>query len=47
VFVYKDREIKVCEKAEETSFKKEPAKYLKQIEDAEAKAAKTDKPKQS
>ncbi len=38
VFVYKDREIKVCGKDEEAKFEKEPAKYLKQIEAAEAKA---------
>ncbi len=37
-FVYKDREIKVCDKDEEADFKKEPAKYLKKIEVAEAKA---------
>jgi hypothetical protein len=38
VFTYQDREIKVCEKAEEAEFKKDPAKYIKQIDAAEAKA---------
>jgi len=38
VFTYKDREIKVCEKAESDEFKKDPAKYLKAIDEAEAKA---------
>jgi hypothetical protein len=37
-FIYQDREIKVCEKAEEAEFKKDPAKYIKKIEAAEAKA---------
>ena len=37
VFDYKDREIKVCDKSEAADFKKDPAKYLKQIEAAEAK----------
>jgi len=40
VFTYKDREIKVCEKAESDEFKKDPAKYLKAIDEAEAKAKK-------
>ena len=40
VFTYKDREIKVCEKSEEKEFLKEPAKYIKQVEDAEAKLKK-------
>ena len=39
-FVYKDREIKVCDKDEQKDFEKDPAKYLKKIEDAEAKAKK-------
>jgi len=39
-FVYKGREIKVCEKAEADEFKKDPAKYLKAIDEAEAKAKK-------
>ena len=38
VFVYKGREIKVCEKAEADEFKKDPAKYLKAIDEADAKA---------
>ena len=40
VFTYKDREIKVCEKAEQAEFEKDPAKYLKEIEAAEAKTKK-------
>lgn len=40
VFVYKDREIKVCDKDEEAQFKKDPDKYIKKIEEAEAKAKK-------
>jgi YHS domain-containing protein len=40
VFVYQGREIKVCEKAEADEFKKDPAKYLKAIDEAEAKAKK-------
>ena len=39
-FEYKDREIKVCEKGEEKDFKKDPDKYLKKIDEAEAKAKK-------
>jgi nitrous oxide reductase accessory protein NosL len=38
VFVYQGREIKVCDKSEEADFKKDPAKYLKAIDDAVAKA---------
>ncbi len=37
-FVYEGREIKVCDKDEAAVFKKDPAKYLKIIEAAEAKA---------
>ena len=37
VFVYKGQEVKVCDKSEEADFKKDPAKYLKPIEAAEAK----------
>jgi hypothetical protein len=37
-FVYQGREIKVCDKSEEADFKKDPAKYLKEIDDAAAKA---------
>lgn len=39
-FVYKEREIKVCDQDEAAEFKKEPAKYLKKVEAAEAKAKK-------
>jgi hypothetical protein len=39
-FVYKDREIIVCDKGEAAEFKKHPAQYLKKIEEAEAKAKK-------
>ena len=39
-FVYKDREIKVCDKSEEKEFLKTPDKYLKDIEAAEAKLKK-------
>ncbi|HXC98745.1 MAG TPA: hypothetical protein VN048_05340 [Verrucomicrobiae bacterium] len=38
VFVYQGREIKVCDKSEEADFKKDPKKYLKDIDDAVAKA---------
>lgn len=38
VFVYQGREIKVCDKSEEADFKKDPKKYLKQIDDEVAKA---------
>jgi nitrous oxide reductase accessory protein NosL len=42
-FVYQGREIKVCDKSEEADFKKDPKKYLKDIDDAVAKMkAKTD-----
>ena len=37
-FVYKDREIIVCDKSEAEEFKRHAAKYLKKIEEAEAKA---------
>jgi YHS domain-containing protein len=37
-FVYQGREIKVCDKSEEADFKKDPKKYLKEIDDAVAKA---------
>jgi YHS domain-containing protein len=42
-FVYQGREIKVCDKSEEADFKKDPAKYLKAIDDAAAAKAKADK----
>ena len=37
VFVYKDQEIKVCDKSEKASFDKDPDKYLKKLAEAEAK----------
>jgi nitrous oxide reductase accessory protein NosL len=37
-FVYKGREIKVCDKSEVDDFKKDPDKYLKAIDEAVAKA---------
>ena len=37
-FVYQGREIKVCDKSEEADFKKDPKKYLKDIDDEVAKA---------
>ena len=40
VFTYQDREIKLCCKSCLKDFNKEPAKYLKKIEEAEAKAKK-------
>lgn len=39
-FVYKDREIKVCDASEKKDFLKDPAKYLKDIEADEAKLKK-------
>ena len=41
VFVFKGREIKLCCKNCLKDFKKDSAKYLKQIAQAEAKLAKT------
>lgn len=38
VFEYEGREIKLCCKGCLKDFKKEPAKYIKKIEEAEAKA---------
>jgi YHS domain-containing protein len=38
VFVYEGREIKFCCKGCVKDFKKDPAKYVKKIEEAEAKA---------
>lgn len=38
VFTYEGREIKLCCKNCLKDFKKEPAKYVKQLEDAEKKA---------
>lgn len=40
VYEYKGREIKFCCKHCLKDFKKDPAKYIKKIEDAEAKAKK-------
>ena len=40
VFTNEDREIKLCCKSCLKDFKKDPAKYLKKIEQAEAKAKK-------
>ena len=40
VYAYKGREIKFCCKNCVKDFDKEPAKYLKMIDEAEAKAAK-------
>ena len=40
VFTYRDREIKVCDKGEQKDFEKEPATYLKKLEEAEAKSKK-------
>ena len=40
VYKYKDREIKFCCKGCIKDFDKEPAKYIKKIEEAEAKAKK-------
>jgi YHS domain-containing protein len=40
VFVHEGREIKLCCKDCQKDFKKDPAKYVKKIEEAEAKAKK-------
>ena len=40
VFTHEGREIKLCCKSCLKDFKKEPAKYVKKIEEAEAKAKK-------
>ena len=40
VFVYKGQQIKVCDKAEEADFDKDPDKYMKKLADAEAKLKK-------
>ena len=40
VFTHEGREIKLCCKSCLKDFKKDPAKYLKQIDEAEAKAKK-------
>jgi hypothetical protein len=38
VFTYKDREVKLCCKGCLKTFEKDPAKYIKKIEEAEKKA---------
>lgn len=38
VFTYKDRQIKMCCKGCRKDFDKDPAKYIKKIEEEEAKA---------
>jgi len=40
VFTYKGQEIKLCCKSCQKDFKKDPAKYLKKIKDADSKKAK-------
>ena len=40
VYIYKDREIKFCCKDCRKDFDKDPAKYIKKLEAAEAKAKK-------
>jgi hypothetical protein len=40
VFTYEGQEIKLCCKSCQKDFKKEPAKYLKKLKDAEAAKAK-------
>lgn len=40
VFVHEGREIKLCCKSCYKDFRKDPAKYIKKIEEAEAKAKK-------
>ena len=40
VFVHEGREIKLCCKSCLKAFKKDPAKYIKKIEEAEAKSKK-------
>jgi len=37
-FTYEGQEVKLCCKSCEKNFKKDPAKYLKKIQEAEAKA---------
>jgi YHS domain-containing protein len=46
VFTYKGREIKLCCKGCLKEFKKEPAKYIKKIEEAEKQAEKNQPPQQ-
>jgi len=42
VFTYQDREIKLCCKSCLKDFNKEPAKFIKKLEEAEKAKAKTD-----
>ncbi len=44
VFVHEGREVKLCCKGCLKDFKKDPAKYVKKMEEAEAKAKKASKP---
>ena len=43
VFTYEGQEIKLCCKSCQKDFKKEPAKYMKKLKDAEADKAKAKK----
>jgi len=43
VFTYEGQEIKLCCKSCQKDFKKDPAKYMKKIKDAEAEKAKAKK----
>jgi YHS domain-containing protein len=45
VFTHEGREIKLCCKSCLKDFKKDPTKYIKKIEEAEAKAKPNQKPK--
>jgi YHS domain-containing protein len=47
VMEYKGQEIKLCCKNCKKDFDKNPAKYIKKMKEAEAKAAKSDKTKKS
>ncbi|MGO8838833.1 MAG: hypothetical protein ACLQAH_06850 [Limisphaerales bacterium] len=40
VFVYKNQEIKVCDKSEKADFDKDPKKYMKKLAEAETKLKK-------
>ena len=39
-FVYQGQEIKICDKSEKADFDKAPAKYMKKLQDAQAKLKK-------
>ena len=39
-FVYQGQEIKLCDKSEKADFDKDPAKYMKKLQDAQAKLKK-------